>query len=194
MHDIINRNIPTKLIKSCKDLPWLNHSIKRRNHLYIRAKCTQSISDWTAYKQLKNEINNLMSKAHEDYCKHLFDNSFCESRKQFWSLIKSLWKDHSGIASLNVNGTCLTDPMDKAEALNKQFFTFFTNEDRHVPTLESSPFPNIQELYLSIDGISCILKNLQTNKAPGPDEIPVYILKLCNEELHQYYRLFLPRV
>ena len=55
--------------------------------------------------------------------------------------------------------------MDKAEALNKQFFTFFTNEDQHVPTLESSPFPNIQELYFSIDGISHILKNLQINKA-----------------------------
>ena len=71
MHDIINRNIPTKLIKSRKDLPWLNDSIKskmkRRNRLYIRAKRTQSISDWTAYRQLKNEINNLMSKAHEDY-------------------------------------------------------------------------------------------------------------------------------
>ena len=96
MHDINNRNIPTKLIKSHKDLPWLNHSIKRkmkrRNHLYIRAKRTQSIFDWTAYKQLKNEINNLMSKAHEDYCKHLFDNSFCESCKRFWSIIKSLRK------------------------------------------------------------------------------------------------------
>ena len=36
MHDIINRNVPTKLIKSRKDLPWLNHSIKskmkKRNH------------------------------------------------------------------------------------------------------------------------------------------------------------------
>ena len=70
--------------------------------------------------------------------------------------------------------------MDKAEALNKQFFTFFTNEDWHVPTLESSPFPNIQELYFSINGISCIF---QTNKAPGRDEIPIYILKLCNEEI-----------
>ena len=98
-----------------------------------------------------------MSKAHEDYCKHLFDNLYCESHKRFWSLIKNLRKDYSGIASLNVDGTCLTNPMDKAEALNKQFLTFFTNEDRYVPTLESSPFPNIQELYFSIDGISCIL-------------------------------------
>ena len=128
MHDIINRNIPTNLIKSRKDLPWLNHSIKskmkKRNRLYVRAKRTRSISVWTAYRQLKNEINDLMSKAHEDYCKHLFDNSYCESRKRFWSLIKSLQKDYSGIASLNVDGTCLTNPMDKAEALNKQFFTF----------------------------------------------------------------------
>ena len=107
---------------------------------------------------------------------NLFDNSYCESRKQFWSLIKSLRKDYSGITSLNVNGTCLTNPMEKAEGLNKQVFTFFTNEDHHVPTLESNAFPNIEDLYFSTHGISCILKNLQAKKAPG-------FLKLCNEEI-----------
>ena len=73
--------------------------------------------------------------------------------------------------------------MEKAEALNKQFFTFFIDEDHHVPTLESNPFPNNEDLYFSTHGISCILKNLQANKTPGPDEIPTYILKLCNEEI-----------
>ena len=30
----------------------------------------------------------------------------------------------SGIVSLDVDGTCLTTPTEKAEALNKQFYTF----------------------------------------------------------------------
>ena len=95
--------------------------MKRKNHLYIRAKRTQNSSDGIAYIQL---INSLMSKAHESYCKHLFDDSYCGSRKRFWSLIKNLKKDFSDIVSLDVDGTCLTTPTEKAEALNKQFYTF----------------------------------------------------------------------
>ena len=98
--------------------------MKRRKHLYIRAKRTQNSSDWTAYKQLRNKINSLMSKAHENYCKHLFDDSYCGSRKRFWSLIKNLKKDFSGIVSIDVDGMCLTTPTEKAEALNRQFYTF----------------------------------------------------------------------
>ena len=92
-------------------------------------------------------------------------------------------KDFSGIVSLNVDGTCLTTATEKAKALNKPFFNFFTEEDCRVPTLESNPFPDVDELYFSTFGISCILEKLPSNKAPGPDEIPVYILELCNEEI-----------
>ena len=82
---------------------------------------SKGIHYWTAYRQLRNEINNLMIKAHENYYKHLFDDSHCGSRKQFWSLIKNLKKDFSGIVSLDVDGTCLTTPTEKAEALNINF-------------------------------------------------------------------------
>ena len=85
--------------------------------------------------------------------------------------------------------------MDKAEALNKQFFTFFTNEDRYVPTLESSPFPNIQELIFSTDGILSILKNLQAKiKLLAQMRFLYIFLNFVMKKLHQYYRLSLPRV
>ena len=41
--------------------------------------------------------------------------------KRFWSLIKSLKKDYSGIVLLNVNGRCVTDSQGKVEALNDHF-------------------------------------------------------------------------
>ena len=53
-----------------------------------------------------------------------------DNRKRFWSLIKSLRKDYSSIASLNTDGKRATDPQNKAEALNNQFFT---NENDLVP-------------------------------------------------------------
>ena len=77
-HYNIERNIPTKIIKNYKNLSWLHQVQDQKKKLlihYIQAKriVTQCGSDWTAYRQLRNEINNLMSKTHEKYCIHLFD-------------------------------------------------------------------------------------------------------------------------
>ena len=66
-----------------------------------------------------------MEESYHNYCEHLFDNSYSDNCKRFWSRIKSLQKDYSSIASLNADGKCVTDPQDKAEALNNQFFNIF---------------------------------------------------------------------
>ena len=89
------------------------------------SKRTQNESDWTAYRQVKNQINNLMKESYHNYCKHLIDDSYSDNRKRFWSLIVSLKKGYSNIASLNVNGKCVTDPQGKAEALNDHASFYF---------------------------------------------------------------------
>ena len=97
-----------KVIRPHKDVPWLTHHIKQKmkthNKIYIQAKCNQNESDWATYRQVRNEVNNLIKESYRNYCKHLFDNSYSDTRKRFWSLIKSLRKDYSSIASLNVIG------------------------------------------------------------------------------------------
>lgn len=62
--------------------------------------------------------------------------------------IKTLQKDHS---SITPDGSCLVAPMEKVEALNKQFFTFFTNDD-HIPALEFDVYSDIDELCFSTVG------------------------------------------
>ena len=125
-------------------------------------------SDWFAYR---NEVNNLMKEAYHNYCKHLFEDSYSSNRKRFWSLIKHQQKDFSYITSLKVNEHCVTSPLDKAETLNNQFFTFFTDKNTSVPNLEPS-FPLISNLAFSTPGIENVLNNLSTNRSPGPDCIP----------------------
>jgi len=87
-----------------------------------------------------------------------------------WSLIKYQWKDFSNLTSLEVDGQCVTSPLDKTKALN-QFFTFFTDENTSFPNLEPS-FPAIENLSFSTKGIESILNNLSTDKSPGLDCIP----------------------
>ena len=109
--------MPTRVIKSHKDAPWLNQFIKRimklHNKLYLCVKCTQTESDWSACRYMRNVVNNLMKEAYHNYCKHLFEDSYSSNRKRFWSLIKHQQKDFSYITSLKVNEHCVTSPFDK---------------------------------------------------------------------------------
>ena len=84
---IIENYVPSKVIRPHKDVPWLTHHIKQKmkthNKIYIQAKCNQNESDWATYRQVRNEVNNLMKESYHNYCKHLFDNSYSDNRKRF---------------------------------------------------------------------------------------------------------------
>ena len=48
------------------------------------------------------------------------------STKQFWRYVKSLRRDNSGISPLKQDGKLHNDSNDKAEILNNQFKSVFT--------------------------------------------------------------------
>jgi len=62
VHNIISKHIPQRTIHSNNDLPWINKQIKKdmkiRKHLYDAAKRSNSERDWSAYRRMKNLINN----------------------------------------------------------------------------------------------------------------------------------------
>ena len=128
------KNIPQRKIKSHnRYLPWLSYDIKskmkERKKLYDKAKKTQLPEDWNAYRVMRNTINVLLDTAHKDYCANLFKESFTNNKKQFWSYIKRLQKEHSGVSPLTVNGKTSSTAKDKAKILNNQFQSVFAKEN-----------------------------------------------------------------
>ena len=95
--------------------------------VYDKAKRTQLPENWNAYWVMRNTVNALLDTAHKDYCANLFKESFTNNKEQFWSYIKRLWKDHSGVLSLIVNGKTSSSAKDKI--LNKQFQSVFIKEN-----------------------------------------------------------------
>ena len=67
INDVIEKYVSTRVIKSHKDVPWLNQFIKwkmrLRNKLYV---CAKHESDWSAYRHVENEVNNLMKEAYHN--------------------------------------------------------------------------------------------------------------------------------
>ena len=141
---------------------------------------------------MKNLINVKLKEAHNNYYARLFDTSFDENKRQFWKYVKAKKKDANVISTIMVDGAPLSDTISKAEALNNQFKSVFTQEDTdNIPTMTTTadtgnPFPNMPEISFSLHGIQQALCNLQ---ACGPDRIPPFILKNCAEEISPMLRV-----
>ena len=185
VYNTISKHVPQRTIRSNSGLPWINKELKKdmkvRKCLYDIAKRSNTEGDWSTYRRIKNQINNKLKEAHNNYCSRLFDDSFGGSKRQFWKYIKAKRKDDVGIYTIVVDGKPCTDAKSKAKALNSYFKSVFTKEDtENLPNLADPSsevlFPNISDITFSVEGIRQLLSNLDTNKASGPDEIPSFIL------------------
>ena len=133
LESAMNSHIPTKIISMRNQTPWISRRIKR---LYKRKQRTfnsykqhrDSASYETFSKQRKITYTDTRN-AHRSYI-----SSICsDSPKRFWSYIKSLKVDNIGIPTLNNNNKLESDNRLKAEILNSQFKSVFTQENVQLP-------------------------------------------------------------
>ena len=79
---------------------------------------------------------------------------------------KNLWKDCVGVSPLKLSGKVLVDGAEKADALNSQFYSLFTNEDlTNLPPADSEPYISMSDISFSIDGIANLLQSLDASKS-----------------------------
>ena len=78
--------------------------------------------------------------------------------------IKKLRSNHSNITTLRLQDKILTSSIDKANALNEQFLSVFTQENPDIPTLPLNQLPETDSINFSSNGIKCILENLDPSK------------------------------
>ena len=76
-----------------------------------------------------------------------------------------------------INGI-VTDNLQKANALNSQFKSVFT-EEQHGPLPDKgpSPHPVMPDIDITTSGIDALLSSLNIHKATGPDGISARVLK-----------------
>ena len=108
-----------------------------------------------------------------------------ESSKQFWGFIKRLKQDSTGVQSLKDGGRLFSDAERKADILNRQFESVFTEEEplSHLQDPNTFKFPSIPQIDISVAGVAKLLKELDEKKASGPDNISAKILRLAADEL-----------
>ena len=73
---------------------------------------------------------------------------------------------------------CTRSPSEKANIRNKQFQSAFTSEaNTNIPDKGPSKHPIMEPIRISRDGVYKLIKNINPNKATGPDTIAGKVLK-----------------
>ncbi|XP_066936708.1 uncharacterized protein [Clytia hemisphaerica] len=127
----------------------------------------------------------MLVKAHRAYEKSICDKSK-EKLKIFWSHVRSKLKSTSGVSPLLQNpddkSSLKHDDHEKANILQKQFFSVFTDEpEGELPDFPASTDKKISDLFVTDEMMKKQIKLIDTNKSFGPDEIhPKMLVELVD--------------
>ena len=185
LHACMEDNIPKMKIKTkLKFRPtWISDEIRakirKKNKLYKKWCITKRGTDYQAYQSLRNFCTKSIKKARKAHERNI--SKKCSSNpKCFWKYVRSKLKVKDGISPLkNKNDVTITDDKGKAELLNDFFSSVFTREDLSSLPKDTDPKNNntaIVDLIITPQAVKDKLKDLNPNKAQGPDNIPAVVL------------------
>ncbi|KAJ8029979.1 hypothetical protein HOLleu_29537 [Holothuria leucospilota] len=125
----VKANIPTKMTKSRKSLPWITDTIRRlvrrRNRLHAIFKKTGKADVRKRWVELRSKIKREVYISHKNYINGMIGDIKVDA-KPFWRYINGQKKDKHTIPPLKSNSKVAVSDMDKAQALNSQFSSVFS--------------------------------------------------------------------
>ena len=169
IQDSADKHIPSKTSRSVSSVPWITHE---------KAKKTGSAKIRSKFENLRRKIKADIRKQHVLYVNNLVGDVKANPR-DFYGYINSQRKDTKGIPPLkekNGSGIAQSD-FKKAEKFNGQFTDVFTKTvHNQVPLLDTSA-PFMDEIVVTKEVVTTLLKGLNPSKALGPDELHPRVLK-----------------
>lgn len=190
LSNAIDKNVPSKVIKSKHKFPWINNKIRklmrqRDKHFFKRH---QSDLHLQKYKKLKTLVQKETRSSYWNYISNIITEDCLSSPeknkpKRLFSYLRSL-RNSDSIAPLKENGFLVSDNPGKARILNTQFQSVFSKDlGSELPDKGPSPHPSMSDIIITTDGVEKLLKNLNPNKAQGPDNIAPIVLKSLASQL-----------
>jgi hypothetical protein len=175
----------------------------RRKKKKIQTRLSAAIygGDQQRIQNLKDDIALICYEIKEAIVHHLDQKEqkavtkIKTNPKFFYSYAKSFSQSKPGINMLfGKDGQITTSPKEMADTLQDQFSSVYS--DPEAPGVKSpdfdsppirQPFTNY-ELSVSEEDIMEAIKDIKTDSAPGPDGIPVVLLKACASQLSKPIR------
>ena len=170
--DLLEKHVPHKFTSSrhTRNLPWFNNALKkeyrRKRRLYKKAKKGNKDEDWIAFKQARKDMRNQLRKARYSYINTYLQENF-KTNPKTWSFIKNFQKENVGVSDLKDGGNIISDSKVKANILNQQFQSVFTQETQATTDIKihGDAYEEISSLQITAKGVEKQLKELVPSKA-----------------------------
>ena len=178
--ELCRNHIPTITIKSGFQPPWFDNETfklcRKKERLRAKYKHTNKPEHYKNYSNCRKELKFLIqdkmrANLNDD------ENDPALISKKFWSHVKSSSNSTRIPESVSYNGQFRNNAKDQAE-----LFNIFFHDQFSEPSLYNIPinFKNDSNNFeISHTEVRSLLKNLNPNKAQGPDGIHGLILKNC---------------
>ena len=147
---------------------------------------------YTQYKTIRNDVTNLKRQSKTNYYKEFFQINRNKS-SMLWKGIRSLVNINNSskkdIKLINNKGKNITDPKVIADLFNEYFINIGPSIDNMIkkPKHQYNEYMAKvlvnQTFFLSPvipSEIFNIIQAIDLNKSLGPNSLPIYILKICN--------------
>ena len=193
-NDACNKFIPTERVTKNNryNKPiWMKPStlnlIKRKRRSHIRYLNTRSQADKRAYNTIRNEVTATTRRDRLNFERNI-SREIKNNNKLFWRYVNSQRTSKANIPDLlRPDGSLATSDDEKAEILNKQFSSVFTDEDTlNVPTFEPLPFTSVlSTCNIQPATVKKKLLKLRTDKSCGLDGVhPLLLNRLADTMSH----------
>lgn len=169
----------------------LQNEVREKGRLHrkwVRSTCPVERShNRQVYITARNRVNRMMSRARRRYEKNICNKSKTKP-KVFWSHVRGKMKSASGVSPLletpNDKSSLKHEDHEKASILQKQFCSVFTIEpEGQLPDFPRRTQQSIDEIVITKEMVKQRLKELDTNKSFGPDEMHPKFLKELAENI-----------
>jgi len=178
-----NRNVPkVSSRKKKRKLSWrdreVNKKMNKKQKLWKKYCESRTKEDYIKYTRARNQVRWATRKAVKTYEKEKARN-IKGNAKIFWKYVNSKSKVRQGIPDLEDGSSVAQSDTEKAELLNKFFVSTFTKEDlQHIPIPTERHYnEEITDIDICFEEVQQRLKNLNPNKAMGPDNVHPRVLK-----------------
>ena len=193
--NIISNFVPSSTMTSNINEPkWITRNIKnllsRQKKLYKKYRLNGfKADDKVSVDRIRDECFKAITTSKENYLKSLGNKLIDKGTgpKAYWNIINSLLNKCKipRIPPLLVADKIITDFKEKVKLFNDYFLA------QCKPIVNNSTLPlftqithsNIDTIVISQKLILDIIKNLNTNKAHGPDNISGRMIELCGDNI-----------
>ena len=182
IQDSADKHIPSKTSRTVSSVPWITSEIRRksrrRNKTHAKAKQTDSKKLRSKFETLRREIKDDVRKQHDLYVNNLVGDVKANPR-DFYRYFGSQKKTIKVFCPLKEEEK-LVSQLQKLNRLRNLMVSLRMCSTKVIilrSQFLSRSAPFLDDIVVSNEGVTRLLKGLNPSKASGPDELHPRVLK-----------------